>query len=42
MADVILEKIKSNNKIIWVVGMRIDNRFCIKPNTSKILVINKN
>jgi tRNA(Ile)-lysidine synthase len=29
-----------NSHIIWVVGHRIDNRFCISNSTSKILLIN--
>ena len=31
--------IEMNNKIVWVVGMRIDNRFKITSQTSKILEI---
>jgi len=29
----------SNNQIIWVVGMRIDNRFAITESTKSILKI---
>ena len=28
-----------DSQIIWVIGHRIDNRFCISPSTSKILII---
>jgi tRNA(Ile)-lysidine synthase len=31
--------IETNKKIIWVVGMRIDNRFKITPHTKKIIEI---
>ena len=40
------EKIKiittSDNKIVWITGQRIDNRFKISKNTKKILQIRKN
>ena len=29
----------SENKIVWVVGKRLDDRFKITPNTTKILKI---
>ena len=31
--------VNRDNKIIWVVGMRLDNRFCISENTQKLLNI---
>jgi tRNA(Ile)-lysidine synthase len=31
--------IEMDQKIIWIVGQRIDNRFCISPATREILKI---
>jgi tRNA(Ile)-lysidine synthase len=32
--------IESNKKIVWVIGMRIDDRFKLTPNTKSVLRIN--
>ena len=31
--------VNRDNKIIWVVGMRLDNRFCVSENTQELLNI---
>ena len=31
--------VNGDNKIIWVIGMRLDNRFCVLENTQKLLDI---
>ena len=31
--------VNGDNKIIWVLGMRLDNRFCVLENTQKLLDI---
>ena len=30
----------SENQIVWIIGQRIDNRFCVKKSTQSTLVIN--
>mgnify|MGYP007000167930 len=31
--------VNGDNKIIWVVGMRLDNRFCVLENSQELLNI---